>query len=175
MTDGPASGVRLPQRVPWAAVSLIFAAMVQIIALVVWAKNEHDQRVLLEQRFENYVAAIDKQRTSLIEIVNQKNRDQDAIVGNNAAEVRALSQKLDRSELPIARRVDDIETLLRSLNDKQNIVNTQVDARVQNAVDHANRIDDRLDRVVQALDQTYNLLRQTREQLSQLVDGAKKK
>jgi hypothetical protein len=148
--------------------------MVQIIALVVWAKNEHDQRVLLEQRFETYVAAIDKQRTSLIEIVNQKNRDQDEIVNRNAAEVRALSQKLDRSELPIARRVDDIETLLRSLNDKQNIVNTQVDARVQNAVDHANRIDDRLDRVVQALDQTYNLLRQTREQLSKVTDGAKK-
>jgi methyl-accepting chemotaxis protein len=174
MTDGPANGLRLPQRVPWAALAFAFAVLLQVIGLVLWGKNEHDQRILLEQRFETYVAAVDKQRTSLIEIVNQKNRDQDAIVVRNSDEVRSLSQRLDRSELPIARRVDDIETLLRALNDKQNVINTQVDARVQNAVDHANRIDDRVDRVVQALDQTYNLLRETREQVSKLMDGTKK-
>jgi hypothetical protein len=72
-------------------------------------------------------------------------------------------------------QINRIGEMLRGFNDKQNIINTQDNAQLNAINEHFKRADDRVDRVVQALDQTYNLLRETREQLSKMnPDGTKK-
>jgi hypothetical protein len=57
-------------------------------------------------------------------------------------------------------RLGRLDEFLRTLNDKQNVVNTSDSARIDAINGHLTRMDDRIDRIVQALDQTYNLLNQ---------------
>jgi hypothetical protein len=121
--------VRLPSL---ATFSVIIALLVQLGGVIVWATNEHNARVVLQQQ------------------VDIRIRDAD----NRLAQWDARLIRLDE--------------FTRALNDKQNVINTAHAARDDNFEGHLKRMDDRVDRIVQALDQTYNLLRETREQLNKM-------
>jgi hypothetical protein len=118
-SNGNGRTIRLPNLT---TLSVIIALLVQAGGVIVWATNEHNARVVLQQQ------------------VDARIRDADG-------RLTQLDGRLTR-----------IDEFLRSLNDRQNVINTAHAARDDNFEGHLKRMDDRVDRVVQALDQTYNLL-----------------
>lgn len=70
-------------------------------------------------------------------------------------ELERRATELNRAQDTQLARIDES---LRALNDKQNVINTSDSARIDNINGHLTRMDDRVERVVQALDSTYNLI-----------------
>lgn len=70
-------------------------------------------------------------------------------------ELERRATELNRAQDTQLARIDES---LRALNDKQNVINTSDSARIDNINGHLTRMDDRVEKVVQALDSTYNLI-----------------
>jgi hypothetical protein len=119
--NGNGRTIRLPNLT---TLSVIIALLVQLGGVIVWATNEHNARVVLQQQ------------------VDARIRDADARLAQSDARLT---------------RLDDF---VRTLNDKQNVINVSHEARDNSIEGHLKRMDDRVDRIVQALDQTYNLLQE---------------
>lgn len=123
MADANGNGrtVRLPNL---STLSIIIALLVQLGGVIVWATNEHNARVTLQQQVD--------------------------------VRIREADGRLAQLDARLAR----LDEFVRTLNDKQNVVNTANAARDESLDGHLKREDDRVDRVVQALDQTYHLLQE---------------
>jgi hypothetical protein len=118
-TNNNGRTIRLPSL---ATLSVVIALLVQLGGVIVWATNEHNARVVLQQQVD--------------------------------ARIRDADGRLVQLDTRLAR----LDEFVRTLNDKQNVVNTSDAARYDSLEGHLKRMDDRVDRIVQALDQTYNLL-----------------
>ena len=103
-----------------------------------------------------FVARVDTK----ISYLEQRILATDVRLTNLFQEMRTFAERVDRMETPLARRVDAIEAYVRALNDRQTELSaTQVSRWDQNTQNHA-RIEERMNRIVQALDSTYDLLNQ---------------
>lgn len=133
------------------------ALFVQLSGAIVWATNEHNARVELGHRFEQYMLQQNARVDRLVEEAGALNREQNIYAKRLDDDQRNMHRRMDLAEERIrnmAGNNNQFNEALNSTNQKLNLIDTTL----SNQIIITNRLDNRLDRVVQALDSTYNLL-----------------
>lgn len=111
-----------------------------------------------------FVAKVDTK----ISYLEQRILATDVRITNLNQEVRLFSERVDRMETPLSKRVDAIENYVHALNDRQTAISATQTSRWDENVKNVDRMEERLNRIVQALDSTYDLInRHLREEHSQ--------
>src|SRR5262245_9268297 len=95
-SNGNGGGIPLPKRIPFAALTVIFAVFVQFVGLVVWASNEHNALVELQARFERYLVDIRRERDSIVNDLVERNKQQDALMQRLEVQEREFESRVDR-------------------------------------------------------------------------------
>lgn len=146
-------------RVPLSlgTVSVVVALLVQAGGAVVWATNEHNARIELGHRFEQYMLQQNSRVDRLVEEAGALNREQNIYAKRLDDDQRTSHRRLDLAEERIRNMAGNNNQFNEALNNTNQKLNL-IDTTLSNQIIISNRFDTRLDRVVQALDATYNLI-----------------
>jgi hypothetical protein len=146
------NGIHLPRKIPYGAIGVAIAFAVQFVGVVVWASNEHAERVNLRARFDEYVAASDRWRSTILTEATARNRTQDE-----------TTHRLDQTLLTTVRRLDIVEE--RQTQGARAIaafseLQVKLEGRLTGIESAIHRLDEQQTRILRALDSTYNTLQE---------------
>lgn len=144
------NGIHVPKKIPFGAVTVGIALAAQFAAVVVWAANEHSERVSLRTRFEEYVATNDRRLGNLVAEGLARNREQDEYVKRLDAALVNMLRRLDRVE---ERQVAGARTV-EAFNEMQ----VRLEGRLSTMESAIAAQGEQLSRTLRALDATYNLI-----------------
>ena len=144
------NGIHLPQRISFGAVTLGVALAAQFGAVILWAANEHSERVNLRARFDEYVAVNDKRIGTIVQEAAVHNRGQDEYV-----------KRLDEAMLNMLRRLDRVEErqiIGARTVDAYNEMQVRLEGRLTAMESAIAASQEQQSRILRALDATYNLI-----------------
>lgn len=145
-----ANGFHLPRKLPFGAITVVVALAAQFVAVVVWASNEHSERISLRTRFEEYIAVNDRRLGNLVAESLARNREQDEVVKRLDAVMVNLLRRLDLVE----ERQNQGARVVASYNESQ----IRLEGRLSNMESAIAAQGEQLSRTLRALDATYNLI-----------------
>jgi len=119
------AGIHL--RLPWAAVSVIAMLGLQLLAVVIWAQNEHAQRVELSHRLDEFIRINNERYTIFAADFAARNKDQDEAIRNSQLDSqRRLGIIEDRQQ----RNLEIVRDINNSIRDNS----SKIDALVRELV-----------------------------------------
>lgn len=145
-----ANGFHVPTKIPFGVITVGIALAAQFVAVVVWASNEHSERINLRTRFDEYIAVTDRRMGNFVSEGLARNREQDEIIKRLDA---ALVNMLRRLDLVEERQIQGARTVA-SFNELQ----IRLEGRLTAMESAITRLDEQQVRILKALDATYNLI-----------------
>lgn len=148
--NGNGNGIHLPRKLSFGAIAVGISLAAQLAAVVLWASNEHAERVHLRAQFDEYVVTNDKRIGAILGEAAVRNRGQDEYVKRLDEAMLNMLRRLDRVEerqIAGARTVDAFNEMQVRLESRLTAMESAIAASQEQQT-----------RILKALDATYNLI-----------------